>query len=148
MLGDNPEKSKNPLKKAMRRRNAKTVQFAAPTYYDPSDREYSSEEEEGEEGEEGNFIQGSEVQQDQDQQVEEIQEEITAVEPLRVKSPPKEEIDKTETWTETMSQQSTLGRSSQDEQPRTSEETFERQGKLPSPRYNRCLTRYRRRHCQ
>lgn len=48
MLGDNPEKSKNPLKKAMRRRNAKTVQFAAPTYYEPSDYEYSDEEEEGE----------------------------------------------------------------------------------------------------
>ncbi|KAJ9602963.1 protein phosphatase regulator [Cladophialophora chaetospira] len=47
MLGDNPEKSKNPLKKAMRRRNAKTVQFAPPTYYEPSDYEYSDEEEEG-----------------------------------------------------------------------------------------------------
>jgi hypothetical protein len=49
MLGDNPEKSKNPLKKAMRRRNAKTVQFAAPTYYEPSDYEYSDEEEDGDE---------------------------------------------------------------------------------------------------
>ncbi|KIW64212.1 hypothetical protein, variant [Phialophora macrospora] len=48
MLGDNPEKSKNPLKKAMRRRNAKTVQFAPPTYYEPSDYEYSDEEEDGE----------------------------------------------------------------------------------------------------
>jgi hypothetical protein len=46
MLGDNPEKSKNPLKKAMRRRNAKTVQFAPPTYYEPSDYEYSDEEDE------------------------------------------------------------------------------------------------------
>ncbi|OAP63115.1 hypothetical protein AYL99_02342 [Fonsecaea erecta] len=50
MLGDNPEKSKNPLKKAMRRRNAKTVQFAPPTFYEPSDYEYSDEEEEGEDG--------------------------------------------------------------------------------------------------
>lgn len=49
MLGDNPEKSKNPLKKAMRRRNAKTVQFAAPQYFEPSDFEYS-EDEEGVEG--------------------------------------------------------------------------------------------------
>lgn len=47
MLGDNPEKSKNPLKKAMRRRNAKTVQFTAPTYYEPSDYEYSDEDDEG-----------------------------------------------------------------------------------------------------
>lgn len=45
MLGDNPEKSKNPLKKAMRRRNAKTVQFTAPTYYEPSEYDYSDEEE-------------------------------------------------------------------------------------------------------
>ena len=45
MLGDNPEKSKNPLKKAMRRRNAKTVQFAAPQYFEPSDYEYSDDEE-------------------------------------------------------------------------------------------------------
>ena len=45
MLGDNPEKSKNPLKKAMRRRNAKTVQFAAPQYFEPSDFEYSDDEE-------------------------------------------------------------------------------------------------------
>ncbi|KAK5060089.1 hypothetical protein LTR84_009973 [Exophiala bonariae] len=49
MLGDNPEKSKNPLKKAMRRRNAKTVQFAPPTYYEPSDYEYSDEEDDGNE---------------------------------------------------------------------------------------------------
>ena len=49
MLGDNPEKSKNPLKKAMRRRNAKTVQFAAPQYFEPSDFDYSDEEDEGQE---------------------------------------------------------------------------------------------------
>ncbi|KAK8220175.1 protein phosphatase regulator [Zalaria obscura] len=45
MLGDNPEKSKNPLKKAIRRRNAKTVQFAAPTYVEASDYDYSTEDE-------------------------------------------------------------------------------------------------------
>src|SRR5690349_11513405 len=45
MLGDNLEKSKNPLKKAMRRRNAKTVQFSSPTYYEPSEYEYSDDEE-------------------------------------------------------------------------------------------------------
>ncbi|KAI2791335.1 hypothetical protein POX_c04192 [Penicillium oxalicum] len=43
MLGDNSEKSKNPLKKAMRRRNAKTVNFAPPTYIEASDVEYSTE---------------------------------------------------------------------------------------------------------
>lgn len=52
MLGDNPEKSKNPLKKAMRRRNAKTVNFAPPTYYEPEAREWSDEdgEEEADDG--------------------------------------------------------------------------------------------------
>ena len=50
MLGDNPEKSKNPLKKAIRRRNGKTVQFAAPTYRDPPPMDYSTEEEEDVDG--------------------------------------------------------------------------------------------------
>ncbi|KAF2873810.1 hypothetical protein BDV95DRAFT_605286 [Massariosphaeria phaeospora] len=44
MLGDTAEKTKNPLKKAMRRRNAKTVQFAPPTYVEASEYEYSSDE--------------------------------------------------------------------------------------------------------
>lgn len=46
MLGDSPEKTKNPLKKAIRRRNAKTVQFAAPTYVEASDYDYDTEDEE------------------------------------------------------------------------------------------------------
>jgi hypothetical protein len=45
MLSDNSEKTRNPLKKAMRRRNAKTVQFAAPTYVEASDYDYSTEDE-------------------------------------------------------------------------------------------------------
>ena len=50
MLSDTVhEKSRNPLKKAMRRRNAKTVQFTDPIYHEASEYEYSSEEE-GEEG--------------------------------------------------------------------------------------------------
>jgi len=44
MLGDNPEKTRNPLKKAMRRRTAKTVQFAAPTYVEASDYDYSTDD--------------------------------------------------------------------------------------------------------
>ena len=51
MLGDEEDKragtSLNPLKKAIKRRNAKTVQFAAPSYVEPSDVEYSSDEDEG-----------------------------------------------------------------------------------------------------
>ncbi|KAJ6261890.1 hypothetical protein Dda_2689 [Drechslerella dactyloides] len=50
MLGDNQEKSKNILKKAIKRRGAKTVQFAPPTYFEPSDVEYSTDEEDDEGG--------------------------------------------------------------------------------------------------
>lgn len=46
MLSDNSEKSRNPIKKAMRRRNTKTVQFAAPTYVEASDYDYTSDEDE------------------------------------------------------------------------------------------------------
>ncbi|KAF2281116.1 uncharacterized protein EI97DRAFT_20511 [Westerdykella ornata] len=46
MLGDTAEKTKNPLKKAIRRRNAKTVQFGSPTYVEPSDYDYSSDDDE------------------------------------------------------------------------------------------------------
>lgn len=46
MLSDTAhEKTKNPLKKAMRRRNAKTVTFTAPTYVEASDYDYSTDEE-------------------------------------------------------------------------------------------------------
>ncbi|KAG0640314.1 hypothetical protein HOY80DRAFT_1009115 [Tuber brumale] len=49
MLSDNAhEKSKNPLRKAIRRRNAKTVTFSPPTYVEASEYEYSTDEEEGE----------------------------------------------------------------------------------------------------
>lgn len=44
MLGDTPQQSKNPLIKAMRRRNAKMVQFTAPTYFEPPENEWSDEE--------------------------------------------------------------------------------------------------------
>jgi hypothetical protein len=44
MLGDTAEKSKNPLKKAMRRRNAKTVTFNPPTYYEANGIDWSDAE--------------------------------------------------------------------------------------------------------
>jgi len=79
MLGDNPEKSKNPLKKAMKRRNAKTVQFAAPTYVEPSDVDYSSEEEGGEQ------VFGDQV--DPQAQGQDTQQVAAAVvEPLKIKT--------------------------------------------------------------
>jgi len=46
MLHDTAEKSKNPLKKAMRRRNAKTVTFNPPTYFEAADIDWSDVEQE------------------------------------------------------------------------------------------------------
>ena len=45
MLGDQAEKSRNPLRTAMKRRKTKTVAFAQPTYVDYSEIEYSTDEE-------------------------------------------------------------------------------------------------------
>lgn len=83
MLGDNPEKSKNPLKKAMRRRNAKTVQFAAPTYFEASEVEYSSEEEEEPEGDYFGQGQEEEVADRQGQEQESMTDKSAIVEPLK-----------------------------------------------------------------
>jgi hypothetical protein len=81
MLGDQAEKSKNPLKKAMRRRNAKTVQFAAPTYVEASDIDYSSDEEDGE----GEFYRSNaaEEQTGTDQETAEDDDDVNTVEPLK-----------------------------------------------------------------
>lgn len=78
MLGDNPDKPKNPLKKAIRRRNGKSVQFAPPTYFEPSDADYSTEEDEEGEGEysaqaDGNDSQGQEQQVDRKETIDSSQ---------------------------------------------------------------------------
>ncbi|KAF2838204.1 hypothetical protein M501DRAFT_1005063 [Patellaria atrata CBS 101060] len=80
MLGDTAEKSKNPLKKAMRRRNAKTVVFVAPTYYEPSDYDYSSDEDE-----ENDELWGGPQPQEQEahSNQEAEQDEITSAEPQK-----------------------------------------------------------------
>ncbi|KAK6533534.1 hypothetical protein TWF694_002473 [Orbilia ellipsospora] len=64
MLGDNQEKSKNILKKAMRRRAAKTVQFAPPTYVEASDIDYSTDEEDMEAGYYSNEEEGAAMEED------------------------------------------------------------------------------------
>lgn len=76
MLGDKDqaEKSKNPLKKAIRRRNAKTVTFSAPTYVEASDVDYSTDEEDGE----GDYY-GQEQQQSLARQTEAEDDEATQV---------------------------------------------------------------------
>ncbi|KAI9736152.1 MAG: hypothetical protein M1834_001037 [Cirrosporium novae-zelandiae] len=81
MLGDNPEKSKNPLKKAMRRRTAKTVTFTAPTYVEASDVDYSSSEDD-----EPMYGDQEDPVESQVQEVEqETRGEMGVVEPLRVR---------------------------------------------------------------
>lgn len=84
MLGDNSEKSKNPLKKAMRRRNAKSVSFSSPTYIEASDVDYDTEEE----MEEGDFFDHDEESSrgEDDDDVQDDQHEDIVVEPLKPKS--------------------------------------------------------------
>jgi len=76
MLGDTAEKTKNPLKKAMRRRNAKTVQFGPPEYVEASDYDYSSDE-----GGEEELFGGVDPNQAQAQQTEQQAATVKAVEP-------------------------------------------------------------------
>lgn len=119
MLGDNNEKSKNPLKKAMRRRNAKTVNFGAPTYIDASDVDYSTDDD----SEHGDFFNDDETLDGEEEDVQEKAEDIV-VEPLRPKAqkePPTENADANG------AEKQDLQRSSSDRRP-SSEEFFEAEG--------------------
>ncbi|RYP50445.1 hypothetical protein DL768_004037 [Monosporascus sp. mg162] len=86
MLGDQAEKTKNPLKSAMRRRK-KTVTFTAPTYVDYSDFDYSTDEEEGEGEVSAQQQQGQKAQQQATAQKAAIEaaddDEGAKVEPLK-----------------------------------------------------------------
>ncbi|KAH6680760.1 hypothetical protein B0J14DRAFT_272892 [Halenospora varia] len=124
MLGDQAEKSKNPLKKAIRRRNAKTVAFAAPTYVEASDIDYSTEEEDGD----GDFYgQNGDVDQNGEQQEPAAEEEeIAAIEPLK----PRAEIR--EVKSDSAEPEATAASTS--DAQRTSDEIFD--GKLESKSRN------------
>ncbi|KAJ5226203.1 hypothetical protein N7468_007428 [Penicillium chermesinum] len=121
MLGDNNEKSKNPLKKAMRRRNAKTVNFAAPTYIEASDQEYSSDED----SEHGDFFNDDETETveseegDSQDQAEEI-----VVEPLRPKGHKEKPVEQVEINISAEQQETTTQQTSA-EARRSSEEFFD-----------------------
>jgi len=124
MLGDTTEKSKNPLKKAMRRRNAKTVTFSAPTYVEPSDYEFSSDEEMDDDS---NFNgEGASEETDANKAEDRNQDEISTVAPLSVQqvkrdvSPEKGDIHGGEDD----------GRRRGGEDARTSDEMFDRSCKL------------------
>ncbi|KAH8801654.1 hypothetical protein F5884DRAFT_807418 [Xylogone sp. PMI_703] len=77
MLGDAAEKSKSTLSK-IRRKYSKTVTFAAPTYVEASDVDYSTEEEDDSGDLFGQSEQQAETQHDQTQD-----DEISPVEPLK-----------------------------------------------------------------
>ncbi|KAL2796051.1 hypothetical protein BJX66DRAFT_300390 [Aspergillus keveii] len=118
MLGDNLEKSKNPLKKAMRRRNAKTVTFTSPTYIEASDVEYSTEEEEDDDVSFTDEYASRDEYDTRDEQNEDI-----VVEPLRPKSQRDKGTQEAQSAHET--QEATAA---SPEKQRSSQEIFEQDG--------------------
>lgn len=90
MLGDNSEKSKNPLKKAMRRRNTKTVVFTSPTYIEASDVEYSSDEESDDDA---FFIDNQEPSEAEPDESQEGRDDDMVVQPLRTKGQKEKETE-------------------------------------------------------
>ena len=128
MLGDNPEKSKNPLKKAMRRRNAKTVQFAAPTYHDAPDIDYSTDEEDEED--DGLYPEASASTQAGPQEANDERDQAATVEPLKIGPQMKEHDSLDDMQVDPRSQQGGSESELTMEKPRTSEEMFDRQGKI------------------
>jgi hypothetical protein len=89
MLTDTMEKSKNPLKRAMRRRNAKQVSFTEPTFVEPSDYGYSTEEEEDDDGS-NPFTHGEQMDEETIRNgsmgEDGDQDDIAVVQPLSIKS--------------------------------------------------------------
>lgn len=116
MLGDNSEKSKNPLKKAMRRRNAKNVTFTAPTYIEASDIDWSTEDE-IDDGD--SLIDAGEIMRDDDDLQDDRNDDIV-VEPLRPKSNRDKVTEDSENTDETQQSGSTSP-----EKQRSSQELFE-----------------------
>ncbi|KAL1606421.1 protein phosphatase regulator [Paraconiothyrium brasiliense] len=129
MLGDTAEKTKNPLKKAMRRRNAKTVQFAQPQYFEPSDYDYSSDEDDGDDLFGGADPTQADAQQQQQQQQatadksESEQDENLKVQPLKVNGSKKDPQGKSDA--ETGDPADEAGKGSGEKQ-RNSDEIFDK----------------------
>lgn len=86
MLGDTTEKTMNPLKKAMRRRNAKTVTFTTPTYIEPSEYEYTTDDDSGDDVSLTNGSVGGQLEQSKEQTADNSsKDEISTVAPLKVR---------------------------------------------------------------
>ena len=90
MLGDQQDKTRNPIRTAMKRRK-KNVQFAAPTYVDYSEFDYSTEEEDID-GELFAPQQGQQQAQQSQQSAgsQEMEDETAKVEPLKPRSQQKQ----------------------------------------------------------
>ncbi|KAL6721706.1 protein phosphatase regulator [Lecanora helva] len=129
MLGDEEEKkpnnSMNPLKRAMQRRNTKTVQFTAPSFVEPSDVEYSSDEE----GEDDRDYLGQEQDDEVAQTIDQGKEleEPAAVEPLRPRGQVRDNKPNGEI-VETATRNGNLGQNIQAEDTRMSDENSDRSG--------------------
>ncbi|KAL8700294.1 MAG: hypothetical protein Q9224_001031 [Gallowayella concinna] len=82
LLDEQREKTRNPLKKAMKRRTGKSVQFTAPTYVEASDVDYSTEEEE-EEGEVEYLPNEEERSEHQEADSDPRPDDELAIEPLK-----------------------------------------------------------------
>ncbi|KAF1815424.1 hypothetical protein P152DRAFT_185203 [Eremomyces bilateralis CBS 781.70] len=137
MLSDNTEKSKNPLKKAIRRRNAKTVQFSTPqaTYFDASDYEYSSSDEE--EDDELGELAGAHgiMTKESDELIDEPDRgDVSHIAPLNVKSASKE--TSTENLQNIDSDNADEERRKDVDSARTSDEIFDRQYSGPGKSRN------------
>ena len=127
MLGDEEEKkpgsSLNPLKRAMQRRNTKTVQFTAPSYVEPSDIEYSTDEEGEGDGEFFGQDQDGAAAQNEDKARE--AEEAAVVEPLKPRGQLRDGRQNGETPDST-ARKGGLSQITSVEDPRSSDDTFER----------------------
>ncbi|KAI4092553.1 MAG: hypothetical protein LQ344_003399 [Seirophora lacunosa] len=123
MLADPVEKAKNPLTKAIKRRNAKKVQFSPPTYVEASDVEYSTEDEDEEA--DGEYLPNEEDRsRTQDPEQEPHQEDNATVEPLKSASRDSD----TSTEPQTQMKQGAITATDQNsstERARTSDEMFD-----------------------
>lgn len=95
MLCDQPDRYKTPLIKAFRKRSTKTVAFADPTYFEASENDYTTEEDEEDQEYFGHMMQRDQVN-DSKEKERDVDENIS-IEPLRLSSDTNEvEIDEIE----------------------------------------------------
>ena len=133
MLSDNTEKSKNPLKTAIRRRrNAKMVQFSTPTYYEASDIDWSDDEEEQEDFYKDDEEDSKEQQSSSEEKAEgEAQKSNVETKEPVVNATGQEKTEKRD--------DSQKGPSASSEAERTSRESSESQGTTQLSGFCRCL---------